>query len=52
MKEKDMLQIIKGQGFLIIFHGNNNGITVCDECFYLVFDNVEQAYRFLILYIV
>lgn len=49
MKEHEMIQIIKGRGFIVLHHSYDNGITVCDELFLLTFDNVEKAYKFLIL---
>lgn len=50
MTEKEMLRIIKEQGFFVLHHSNDNGITVCDEFFLLVFESIAKAYRFLILY--
>lgn len=50
MTEKEMLRIIKEQGFFVLHHSDDNGITVCDEFFLLVFESIAKAYRFLILY--
>lgn len=43
MKEHEMIQVIKGRGFIVLHHSYDNGITVCDELFLLTFDNVEKS---------